>query len=234
MNKGIVAIVLLVAGIWASSAFALDMMGPPAAGLMENQWSVGLNYSYSESDLKAKNGNVFTSKDNKLTKTFAVLSYGITNNWEVYGLLGGAKMESGDFVYEGGYRSSGGGGTKVTVCQEENWKWGGLFQIAWDKSRENWRGERYYDDAEWYEWQLAAGPVYMLNDKVSLYGGPFYNSLKGEFESNTSGEHHFRDRGHLGLYVGAQFTINDYLSLNAEYQVIDDAVGTGFNLTWKF
>ena len=237
MNKKIVAVavVLLVAGIWASSAFALDTMGPPTAGLMQGQWSIGLDYSSSQMHNNFKyEGETSKVKGNRVEKTYANLGYGVADTWEVYGRLGASKAEAYglEFVF-GGYRPAWGLGTKATFAQDGNLKWGALFQISWNQSKLEWNDGGDYEKMKWYEYQIAVGPTYKLTDKVSIYGGPYYNVLDGDTTTRTANGAILRD-GHIGGYIGGQFAVNDNLALNAEYQLSTDESGLGLMLVWKF
>ncbi len=236
MNKKIaaIAVVLLVAVVWAPLALALDTLGPPAAGLRQGQCSLGLDYSFSQMSFKFSDD--YKARDNQITKTFVNLGYGVVDNLEVYGRLGGSKWESiNDWDESGANRPAWGLGTKVTIVQDGNLKWGALFQISWNKSVAMWgdNGENS-ETMKWYEYQIAAGPTYKLTDKVSIFGGPFYNHLRGKDTWTGDDSSDFKGDNHFGGYIGGQVAVNDNLSLNAEYQLSTDASGMGLQLVWKF
>jgi opacity protein-like surface antigen len=238
MNKKIVAIavVLIMAGVWASSALALDPMGPPTAGLRQGGVSVGIDYLNSQMHNKFKyEGETMKVKGNRVEKTYANLGYGVADNWEVYGRLGASRAEAYglEFVF-GGYRPAWGLGTKVTIAQSDNLKWGALFQISWNQSKLEWNEGGDYEKMKWYEYQIAVGPTYKLTDKVSIYGGPFYNYLDGDLSDEDGKWGDINSTGHVGGYIGAQFAVNDNLALNAEYQLSTDESGLGLQLVWKF
>lgn len=229
----IIAVVLLVAGVWAPLALALDPLGPPAAGLRQGQYSLGLDYLHSQMTFKFEDD--YKAKDNEITKTFVNLGYGLCDNWEVFGRLGGTKWDSiNDWEESGHYRPAWGLGTKATICQDGNWKWGALFQITWNRSEAMWsyNGETH-ETMKWYEYQIAAGPTYKLTDKVAVYGGPYYNYLKGK-DTWMSGSEDFKGPNEFGVYAGGQFAVTDNLALNAEYQLSRKAAGMGLQLVWKF
>jgi opacity protein-like surface antigen len=241
MNKKVIAIavVLLAAGVWAPLALALDPLGPPAAGLRQGGVGLGLDYSFSQMNFKFTDD--YKARDNQVTKTFVNLGYGVADNWEVFGRIGGSKWEINDWDELGSTRPAWGLGTKVTIAQDGNLKWGALFQISWNKSIALWNEGDNFEKMTWYEYQIAVGPTYKLTDKVSIYGGPFYNYLRGndtwteEGEEGTSVEsEHFKGGNHVGGYIGAQVAVNDNLSLNAEYQLVAGASGMGLMLVWKF
>jgi hypothetical protein len=147
---GVVVVCLL-----GSVALALDPMGPPAAGLKQGQWSAGIDYSYSDMDLKldakvswyeaywSDGGGFSTDSDSwkfdekvkgvKANKIYANIGYGIMDNWDVFVRLGGA---DGDFDYEditfdSDYVFAYGFGTRMTFWQDADLKIGGLFQMSW-------------------------------------------------------------------------------------------------------
>jgi opacity protein-like surface antigen len=227
-----IAIVLPVMGIWAPSALALDPMGPPAAGLKQGGMSLGLDYSYSQINLKLKNGEEYETVDNKVEKTYANLGYGIADDWNVFGRLGGSKLEGEDLIFYGAYGLAWGLGTKVTIYQDVDITWGALFQISWGKSME--RSEGTYEKLKWHEYQIAAGPTYRLTDNVSIYGGPFYSYLKGTDSDEAGKLADIKGKDQTGGYIGGQFDFTENVTLNAEYQLSDGASGMGLMLVWKF
>jgi hypothetical protein len=238
----ILGVLFVIVCLFVSSSFALDPMGPPAAGLRQGGWSIGIDYSTSK--INGKEDRQWWSSSRKfkgasMDKIYANLGYGVADNWEVYGRLGGSKLESDNLYYGniwGAYGQAYGLGTKATIYQEGNVKWGVLFQIGWNQTKDQ-SSEDFYDKAAWHEYQIAVGPTYKLTDKVSIYGGPFYNYLKGTLSDRDNGEEidgHFKGSNHVGGYIGGQFAVNDNLSLNAEYQLVTDAQGLGLSLVWKF
>jgi hypothetical protein len=160
-KKLLLLVVVVVVCLLGSVALALDPMGPPAAGLKQGKWSAGFDYSYSDMDLKAKNGKlsyywqenddgIYDSesgseklgstkvKSVKANKIYANIGYGITDNWDVFIRLGGADadFDSGeedlDIKFDSDYVFAYGFGTKVTFWEQSpELKWGGLFQMSW-------------------------------------------------------------------------------------------------------
>jgi hypothetical protein len=227
-----IAIVLSAMGIWATSALALDPMGPPAAGLKQGGMSLGLDYSYSQIDLKLKNDE--ETADNKVEKAYANLGYGIADYWNVFGRLGGSKAEGEDLEFWGAYGLAWGMGTKVTIYQDVDITWGALFQLSWGESKERWAEGNAYDKLKWHEYQIAAGPTYRLTDNISIYGGPFYSYLKGTGTDETGKWADIKGKDQTGAYIGGQFDFIENVTLNAEYQLSNGASGIGLMLVWKF
>lgn len=229
-------VLFVIVCLFVSSSFALDPMGPPTAGLRQGQCSIGLDYSSSQMHNKFKyEGETLRLKNIRVDKTYFNLGYGIADNWEVYGRLGASMVEDwGGIQFLGSYRPAWGLGTKATIYQEGNIKWGALFQISWNQSKEEWGDGENYEKMKWYEYQIAVGPTYKLTDKVSIYGGPYYSVLDGDLSDEDGKWGDLKSTGHVGGYIGGQFAVNDNLALNAEYQLSSDESGMGLSLVWKF
>ena len=101
--------VVIVVGLCASSALALDPMGPPVAGLKEGQVSAGLDYAFSEADLEFDGEfdmfldgfDPFDPITDKLTfeavemhKAYLTIGYGLADNIEAFLRIGGARAEA--------------------------------------------------------------------------------------------------------------------------------------------
>ena len=216
-------------------ALALDPLGPPAAGLRQGGMSVGLDYISNQMNLSARDtdGDRYKSKSAQVDKTFVNVGYGVADNWEAYVRLGASKFEDSEEIeIMGTHRPAWGLGTKATIYQDGNWKFGGLLQISWNDSKEVW--DHGFDEVKWYEYQIAAGPTYKVSDKVSIYGGPYYNYLKGDLRSQHGKWGTIKGEDHVGGYIGGQFAVNDNLALNAEYQLSASDSGMGLSLAWKF
>lgn len=156
----LLAVVLMVVAVYSSAALALAPMGPPMATLGEGQFGASVEYGYSDMDLEAKgdcefevhvdkvlieemSGTEETELDIKDLQShwiFGDIGYGVTDNLEAFVRLGAANAEDemggddddGDGIkYSGGYGFAWGFGTKVTLFQDNNISWGGLFQMTW-------------------------------------------------------------------------------------------------------
>jgi hypothetical protein len=249
-------------GLCGSATLAMDPLGPPTAGLKQGQWSIGLEYSYSQMDFEASSVQIggssyddYDIESAKVNKVYANLGYGVLDNWEVFGRIGGSSVDftseiwdwySSDYQmpFEGDMGTAWGVGTKVTVFEQPNVKWGVLGQISWARSREHlsYTGYSGYDgDAkiDFYEIQVAVGPTCKLTDKVSVYGGPFFHYLDGDFKAICSDDESYdwefdaEKHSDFGGYIGAQLQINENASLNAEYQLSEDVGGLSVGLVWK-
>ena len=121
--------VVMVVSLFSSVALALPPMGPPKAMVGQDQWTVGIGYSYSEMDLEAngKGQEIKTPqgfapivgpverdrhKIESLTTNMvlASLGFGVSDSWDVFVSVGGADATD-DITEE---FASGGDGNKYT------------------------------------------------------------------------------------------------------------------------
>jgi hypothetical protein len=216
-----------------------------------------------------------------LDKVWGKIGYGINDDWEVFLRLGTADMDfdysrdmrciNGDCsTFPSGQKMDGhnefaiGFGTKVTFYKKEKLKFGGLFQISWNKSGGTDRGPldaassisgtatRYSHsvNANLVEIQAAVGPEYRLTDNISIYGGPFIHYVQGRlkghyYEAGTSGggslieytsdySYNIERNLYFGGYIGLGMNITKNVSTNIEFQHTNAAEAVALNLTWKF
>lgn len=251
-NKVLIVCVVLV-GLCASTALALDPMGPPATGLSQGQWSVGLEYAYSEMHLYreqsySSGGHKFNTEMNKY---YARLGYGISAKTEGFVRLG-----LSDLDYERGTAGNGvwkgdddgaftlGLGLKTTFHEDGNIKWGGLAQVSWaeytgtrkNPSASNSPGKF---ETQITEFQLAAGPTYKMTDLVSVYGGPFLHVVNGDHthyhqSSGNVGRYGLNEKTNLGVYVGTQVDINANTALTVEYHRTSDDWAIAGGVAYRF
>ena len=239
----------LIILIWSSQAMALPPMGPPKADLEQGQYSVGLDYSFSEMDIEVSGyGLTVTQKGVESNMIFANLGYGIAPNLEAFVRLGAANAEfegfSGDTEFAYGF------GTKATFAQEGDLTWGGLFQMSWANSEDT--GILILDghtitgtqEIDFYEIQIAVGPTYKM-EGFSIYGGPFLHIIDGKYDwsgtvtgpiVNGSGSFSLdvEQESEFGGFVGAQFDLAENTSCCVEYQLTGDAWAIGTGIVWRF
>lgn len=78
------------------AAYALDPLGPPKALVGRNNWSLGLEYAFSDTDTELSNV-VFEgapvrdlpSKGFKASRVYATPRYGVLDNLDLFGRIGG-------------------------------------------------------------------------------------------------------------------------------------------------
>jgi hypothetical protein len=218
MTKKIAAITvaLLMAGLWASSALAMDTLGPPAAaGLDQGQANLGFDYSHTRMELKlynTKRSDNFGGSENlpswkirhfTTDVVTAKIGYSVTNDLEGFVRLGALATEDskgtlsvGSVEYRGDMGFDFGFGAKATLWQQDNLKLGGIFQFGYfgyakpdGKVRIDRGGLgilKCSSKVELMEVQMAVGPTYTLSDDVSIYGGPFLHYVDGSMKFEGS------------------------------------------------
>jgi hypothetical protein len=259
MNSKVLFISAFMSVFVCASAPALAPMGTPTANLKTGQFYAGFDFSTSQEDIEADYGNDYVEiwKDVQSNLFAANIGYGICDNWEIFTRLGVAdagfdKYENdGETISQntdGDYGFLFGLGTKVTWAKQENIDWGALFQIHWLNSElsntmtddvgtvfeSNW-------DVHMYEIQVAVGPTWMVNEDLSIYGGPFFHFIGGDadYDSSIDGVPYssrsvdLKEKSSFGGYVGAQYQLGANTSVYAEFQFTGDAWALGAGIGWK-
>jgi hypothetical protein len=100
-------VVLVVVGLCSTAALALDPMGPATAGLKQGQFSAGLDYAYSQMELKHDGSYSwdvdygsytdtvplkYKHEDTQMHKAYFNLGYGVADWLEAFLRLGGANL----------------------------------------------------------------------------------------------------------------------------------------------
>ena len=239
MRKLVMAMMVFCA---ASQAFALTPLGPPRAGLKQNQHSLGFIFASSEMDFKMSGyGESWSATDIESKTYLARLSTGVSDNLEFYTLLGISDATADDF--DGSSEFAWGLGTKFTVAEKDSVTWGGLFQIVSINSEGTMSGDtpdfgwQTMDvDVQLLEIQIAVGPTY-TQESFSIYGGPFLHFVDGDFDCNPLGvsiTFDIEQKSEFGGYVGAQFDLAESSSLFIEYQMTGDASAIAGGIVWRF
>lgn len=245
MKSKIVLISCVLVGILCSTAMAGAPMGPPTAGLKAGQSRVGFDYAWSEADVELSYGGVsVTAEDAESNVYLFNLGYGISDDWEVYLLLGGANSEQEEF--HGDYGFAYGFGTKYTFARDDKLSWGVLFQMNWTKSEDEIENLDLTDfglgvidvdmEADFYEMVIAVGPTYEM-EGWRIYGGPMLYFLDGEFDikaTGVSGSLDVEQESEWGGYVGTQIDLAENCLLYVEGQFTSDAKLVGAGIYWKF
>jgi len=208
---------------------------------------------------------------------FANLGYGVSDKLEVFLRLGMADFDANDM--DGNYEFAYGLGAKATFYEEGNLKLGALFQMTWAKAdgdfyeekrivkKDEISGINLIDETigttstweiDYYQLKFAVGPTYKLTEDFSIYGGPFYHLVSGDYDMERSGEKIEVDRSstphitvtdtnyseersgdieeqsNFGAYIGAQVDLAKNLPLCIEYQFTGDADVLGANLVYRY
>ena len=251
----------MVVGMLCSVSFAVAPMGAPTSGLQQGQYAVGAAYAFSDMTLEisgplsSPSGHPGEAVINDLQHNIymACLAYGISNDWSLYGGVGWANAEfpgdQGAADFEGDDGFVFGIGTKRTLAEDGDTKWGVLGQFAQGKSEDNvrlnspagtWGNARIPMPSgssvaqcklEWYEIQLAAGPTVPLSEDMVIYGGPFLHFAEADLEvkGNSRYEYEAEQKWQLGAYIGTLVSLGDpNASLMAEF--LYTANGWGFGV----
>ncbi len=206
------SLAILCAGI--CPALALDRMGSATEYLGAGQISVGLDYVWSQTDLKAGGSSLytfseilgggwivdqdyrkheFTMKNVDVHRFYATIGYGLGERSDLFLRVGAARV---DWNGEDGTRPAFGAGIRTTFHESGPWRIGGLAQIGRTEARFDdvvvpraWTGSASMPmDAELSLWevQLAATASYQLSTHLRVYGGPFLYFATGEFDAETT------------------------------------------------
>ena len=232
----LLGIALTIVMLTVSPALASDPMGPPTAGLNKGEWSTGIEYAYTKMDIESDGIPELdivacTVKNIDMNKGFLKIGTGLSDNWEIFLRLGAANVDpdKDDNVNNvAGYIGSGssisaGGGMKATLFKSNNGKvkWGTLAQFSWtelDFGKEaytiNGHNVSISSEASLIEAQIVIGPTIEVTKGFSVYGGPFFQILKGDFDftgtvdgASKDFSTDFEGDSAWGGYVGAQFDV---------------------------
>lgn len=258
MEKRIVllAVVIGIVCLCSPAVMALDLLGPPASCLLKDQTSIGLAYFTGQMDLEVKLKTSTTYKGEfdgvKLQRAFVDVSHGLDDNIDIFGRIGGSRLEiheyvwfaGSDHIFDGDMGLNLGGGLRGTIHEENGTKFGAVALFNWAKSEDQRQAvlSSAYSSAEieYYELKLACGVVHPLAPGVNIYGGPFFYWFDGELEGTGMSstpvkvKDDLEEDGNVGGFLGGIFEITDNWSLVAEFQWADGASGFGASGVWTF
>ena len=89
---------------------------------------------------------------------------------------------------------------------------------------------------EWYEVQVALGPVVPLSEDVCVYGGPFLHFAEADLEvrGSSRSEYDLEQKLQLGAYIGTLISLGDpNASLMAELLYTGEGWGFGIAAMFK-
>lgn len=244
MKKVAITIVVLM----CSQALGLSFMGPPKAELNQGQYSLGIDYTFSEMDIEASGLGVSWTEEIETNMLFGKYSYGISDGWEGFARLGFANVEADDF--DGDNEFAYGFGIKATFAQEGGLTWGGLFQMSWLNSKDTGTlfleghtitGKQEFDV---YEIQIAVGPTYEI-EGLAIYGGPFLHLVNGDYDwsgtvtgpiINGSGSFSLdvEEESVFGGYIGISKDLTENSNIGVEFQFTGDAQAIGARYVHRF
>ena len=204
--------IFVIVGLSGATAVALDPMGPPSTNMQHGQFSIGTDFSHSNTDLELNNGvwvehldGVFWDwgeavdlklKNFEVNRGYVHLGYGISENCEAFFRIGGSSAEFGDSIWEDSEEFDSraepalGFGVKATLFDGGNFKFGGLVQTNWagfdgKLDASHWASSDFVE-VDMVEVQIAAGVTLLLSDRVSIYCGPFAHFINGELDDTFS------------------------------------------------
>ncbi|OQX84779.1 MAG: hypothetical protein B6D55_08435 [Candidatus Omnitrophica bacterium 4484_70.2] len=246
----------LIAGsaiLFLISTFSLAANLNTPATVGEGKFEVGLDYQYIfDKDLKYKSGyeldpgeSVYGVEIDDLYRVLVRGSYGITDNVDVYVLLGTADAEVKGAAFVGGvtwdYRMKTdnafayGGGLKFSYPVYENWILGldahyvrhkNDFSAHMDSAV---AGYGISGDATFQEWQVVGVVGYKI-DKFLPYLGVGYTDMRLKLEEDWSDGDHTTSKyeadDNAGVICGVSYQPTENITLGLEGRFVDEtAIG---------
>ena len=240
----LLGLALMMIGLGGSNVFAMDLLGPPTAGLEKGMFRGGLEYSFSSMDMDLMEGSAtiyrdgefefsgiassLTIKDFQVNTLYAAVGYGVFENCEAFLRIGAAKATFGDSLWGEGEEFDGnidlaiGCGVKATFYEGFDWKIGAIFQI----NRSELDGE--IDSSAWItpqpnfveisttEMQIAMGATYMYSRRLLIYGGPFAHFISGNLDYDFNRVVENVDTGTFSWEINEGPTFGAYLGAQLE------------------
>jgi hypothetical protein len=251
-----------------TTALALDYIGAPMPDLDPDHFKLGAYFSTSSIDLDLNGGTGYVLengvragggtvgdvklKDFKATNIKAEIGYGIDYSWELFLRMGASNLdfESDDLGenFDGSSTPSIGGGVKVALYEQYDFRLGILGQVNWAKysGKTELAGELPVIQLDMMDIQVVLGAEFMLAEDVWVYGGPFYNMIKGSVdhqtdEISTNNSLYSYDftwdiepASSIGAFVGIQYMFDTNSYLTAECQVGSGGTLFGAGVAFKF
>lgn len=222
-----VALVCAMMLVLSSTGLAIDFMGSPVAQYKEGKVNAGFTWCMSEFDYEVEGYG--KADDLETTKYYGNIGYGINDQWDIWALLGlgNAEYEETGLSFDGDNGFSWGLGTRFSFYEQDNMRWGSLFQITWSDSEDTISGVDIEYDV--YELQVAIGPEIDMGG-WRLYGGPFFYKLEGDFTVASLISVDIEEDSSFGGYIGGGFDIAENTALNVEYSLTGAGYALGVNI----
>jgi hypothetical protein len=222
----IIAVVLL---LFSGGIVYADQFGPPEPLAQQGKVAFGVGYFYGSETLKPSNDtfaapgaiqNDFWQKATfNQNKAYIQLNYGVCKNWEVFGRLGGADLQSKEAfnfnAYTDDFRDSyqvyGTLGFKGVLYSNPKASWGpfssfsigpiikGSYYSDYSDSASGAIGgtavNMTYNVKEMWDVNLAISMQTKVMEKVTLFAGPFvyWRNLKSSLDIQIVGTGTFSD-----------------------------------------
>lgn len=246
MNRRFLAVTsLCILSGCVTVAFAAGPLGPPTASLKQGQSGIAVEYARSGADWEVTGRTIDGTMSSVKSNMFiAQPAYGLTDDWEIYALLGVSDTEWKDF--DGGYEFAYGFGTKITFEKTENTAWGLLFELQWNKSGDsgtmnltdvNAASANYSVNVTYYDITVALGPTWKITEDLRLYGGPFFYVLEGDIDvegASVDASSDLSEQTLFGGYIGAEFDLCPRSSWYGEFRFTGDTWTFGTGVEWRF
>ncbi len=236
----------LMVGLFCLPVMAFVPIGPTTADMEKGQSEFGIEYAYGKTSLDFGEGvgssGALPGFDVKEFETQIVtgkLSYGLTDDIDVFARFGGAEAETDDNSEN--YDADGivfGFGANWTFYREDNVTWGTQFQANWLQVDGDWTGSGFDGDADvdLMELKVAAGPAIELENDICLFGGPYLHFVDGEKRwcEGATWERYEADAGAMcGGYIGILMEYGNS-NIRLEYQMNENDDLLGLNWNWAF
>ena len=191
--------------------------------------------------------------DFKLQQHYAVLGYGLTEDWDIYVKFGIAdlkakKFDFGDPTFSWSINFdnnfSWGWGTRYTFFKQDNIAWGITAQMNWidTDSTANIAPDHYKWGFDSYDILIATGPTVDMGG-WKVYGGPFYYYLKGDYDLKVYDGANLlyytetadvRADRNWGGFVGSIVELGQNCKWTVEYSTTGKGWGIGTGIAWTF
>jgi len=222
-------VILIVAVLISSPAWALTYMGAPSSNAQQGDVFLGFDYTNSELDFEITSSTHRGFLDNVDSDLYlGRAGIGIINGLEVFGRLGVSEVE--DF----GNEFAWGCGARATFARNDDVSWGVLFQLTSLSVDDigNIGDYQLAGDFDIYEYQFAIGPTFG-DDDTRIYLGPFLHFVDGDADLATHGSVDVEQESELGLYLGISWEVATNTRVNLELQGTDDDKLVGLGLIHK-
>jgi opacity protein-like surface antigen len=234
-----------------SPIISAPALGPPRASLEQGQFEIAVEYSNSQFDVEINDNDSDTGETTKTLESnmlIARTSYGVTENLDIYALLGLAdnKVARMDFGRDVTY----GLGTKCTFLKNDTLSFGAIFETSWKTG--NASGTMDFTElTEWYyfeeeysaklsynEIMFALGPTWEVTERLRFYGGAFFYRLNGDIDVDIewwdeSISLDLEEKSRSGGYFGSEWDIHPNVSWYGEIRYISDMWVIGTGVSWK-
>lgn len=233
MKKMVITICLML--LLAGMARAITPLGPPLPSYESGEKAVGVEYAMGETTAKYfALGFVDTEKvDTSLL--FATYNTGITDELELVVRVGGSELTPESLG--SGYGVAAGFGVKYALPPIRNMDWAFVGQTTWMSSEFDLPGD-FVCDILTNEIQFALGTEHVVNDHVTLYGGPFIQFLSGSGDipitEKITIDVDMESTTNFGGFIGVEWKLDTTKSLVAELQLIGDGHSICGGFLWRF